>query len=726
MAKKAPGMFRKTYTEKQFKRKLLRFVEQAGDREFLESCFELKDGLYRLKDAFADGSLPDGAADSGAAGFTAGGVQAIKRLKTLEKAIKINRKGAVKILPIAALAALIGGGAFFFITLMDPLLERLLERGLENVFEAKCDVNGFHLGLLRFRIGIAAVTVANRDEPMKNLFETGRIEIRLKPQAVLRGKVYIEELRADSLRFGTPRTVSGALPQYAAKIAAKRAVPPAPPLVDLARFDAMGLLNREYDKLAAPRAFDAALAAYDEAKTRWENQYEQANAKVDELRSSIQPILNINAAAIKTPEDALKIVSDINAMIKTVESAGDEVNGIVNGVQRDLETAQNLERTAREAIQSDIDHLKSYLDLGSGNALQALEPSLRELLSDEAQMYLMYGRRALEALDKLKALQAKIPKSEPKPPKQQGFKGRTVAFPSQTYPVFFLETAASDFTLSGWNWDFELRAVSSDPDLSGRPTELDLALAEQGSYGRNARFQGAADFRTGAARSFRASLEGNNFPLDIRHDLSAAGIGGFSGAMGFTVNFAGGGNGAVSGGAGIGINGPRLLEPVGTIAETVAEVVAELDKVTLGVQYEHPVSGDDTFDITTNIGDLIAAALKRTAEKYLKQAQEAIEKALREKLESYLDGKWVSKDDLDAIFAAVKGDKTALDRLKTSLEDKLNEAERKARGAAEDAVKKALQDALPGTGSSAPADNGSTTGGTLKPPQGLPGFKLPF
>jgi hypothetical protein len=249
MPKQAPGMFRKTYTEKQLKKKLLRFIEQEGDREFLLSCFELKDGLYRLKDGLAedagtDSKEADGVAPE-AAGFAEGGVKSVKRLKTLERAIKINRKGAVKILPLAVLAALIAGGVFFFITLMDPLLERLLERALENVFEAKCDVIGFHLGLLRFRVGAASVTAANRDEPMKNLFETGRVEIRLRPQAALRGKVYIEELRADSLRFGTPRAVSGALPQYAAKIAARRAAPPAPPLVDLARFEPMGLLNRD-------------------------------------------------------------------------------------------------------------------------------------------------------------------------------------------------------------------------------------------------------------------------------------------------------------------------------------------------------------------------------------------------------------------------------------------------------------------------------------------------
>jgi hypothetical protein len=75
---------------------------------------------------------------------------------------------------------------------MNPLLERALESGLEYLFEARADVDNFHLNIIHFRIKMDGITVANRHDPMKNLFQTGRIEFRLKPEAVLRGKIYIE------------------------------------------------------------------------------------------------------------------------------------------------------------------------------------------------------------------------------------------------------------------------------------------------------------------------------------------------------------------------------------------------------------------------------------------------------------------------------------------------------------------------------------------------------
>ncbi|MDR0403137.1 MAG: hypothetical protein LBH35_06060 [Treponema sp.] len=697
MSKKVPAIFRRPYTEKRFTKRLLKFIEQPGDREFLVSVFDLNEGVYTLKEAFAK-PLDEQAGDEEKKAMAG----TLKRLVILAKAIKKNRQMAVKLLPLTAFAVLVTSLVIFFMIFMDPVLEGLLERGLENVFEARCDVNKFHLGLIRFRIGIESVTVANRDEPMKNLFETGRLEIRLKPQAVLRGKIYIEELRADSLRFGTPRGVSGAIPEYAAKIAARREKPPAPPLVDLSNFDAMGLLEREYDKLASPAAFQSALSAYDEARARWENQYARANAQVAELRSAVQPVLNININNIRRAEEAAKIVSEVNALAASVESARDEVETIVDGVQTDINTARNLERTAREALQGDIDHLKSYLDLGSGNALRALEPSIREILSDEVEQYIAYGQRALEAFEKIKALQARIPKSEPKP-KKRTFRGRNVAFPTQAYPVFYLGIMASDFTLGGWNWGFDLRGVSSDPDLSGRPTELKLALTEQGSYGRTTRFDGSADFRTTARQYFSAAVTGDNFPLDLRGNLSAVGIGGFSGAVGFNANFSGGRGGAAAGGGGVDIKEPQLVDPRGTIAEVISEVLTEQNSVNLALQYEHTSAGDENFSITTNIGDLISAALRRAAERYIRQAEEAVERALREKLSAYLDERWVSREDMDAIFAAARGDRNAVDQLKTSLEEKKNEAERKIRGAAEEAINRAeeeagraLQNVIPG------------------------------
>ena len=683
MAIKVPGMFLKPYTEKALNH-LFKYLEQIDDIEFLKSCFVFKPGNEEEKTTDAYVIKDDLGKDE------------LKKLKTLAKAITINKKGPVRLIPIFALGALIAGAFFYFSVLLDPLLSKYLTSALEEVFEAKVEVRGFHLSLHSFRVSIRSLTVANRDRPMTNLFETERLEIYLLPQAALSGKIYIEEIRTGELQFGTARQTSGALPRFAARVVERREKPPSPPLIDLAQLDARGLLEREYNKLQSPKAYDAAIAAYNEAKTRWENQYGSATAKVKDVQTRSQPLLAANIGNLRTAEEITAYVADVNAFIKTLENARDEVHTIVNGVQRDINTALELERMAVNAINADLNHLKNFLDLSSGSALEALEPTIREILYDEVEEYFMYARRAMESLEKVKALQAMIPKSEPKPDDAL-WKGRDVHFPTPAYPKFYLGIMASDFTQEDWNYAFDVRDVSSDPDITNRTTNLNLGLSEMVSARRTVHFAGTADFRTNAQTYFTANLAGNNFSMNLRNRLAHVGIGGISGGVAFSANLSGRRSWAFGLDGDIHIRNTKIYDPRGTIAEAIVEALtespADFPAVELGVQYEYRIDDRDTFKLTANIGDLIMNAIKRTVQRYLRQAQEAIERALRERIEQYLTGKWVSKEEVDLIFAAVKGDHSALDVLKSNMEAKRDEAEQKIRGQVDEAVDKAKEEA---------------------------------
>ncbi|MDR1899790.1 MAG: hypothetical protein LBQ55_07275 [Treponema sp.] len=703
---KVPGPFKKPLPEKGLEKRFLKYLQQPDDRKFFASCFEKRDGMMVFREE------PE--------------VKTVKRVKALLKEIKKNRKGPVKFLPLTAAAIVVVGLVFFFTVLMNPLLEGAMEKGLEALFEARVEVDNFNLNLLRFRVGIGRIAVANRDSPMKNLFETGRLEFRLKPEAVLRGKIYIEEIRADALRFGTDRKVSGTLPARPPK--AKKPKPPkpeAPPLVDLKNFDAMGLLNREYDKLSSPKAYDTAVAAYNESAAKWNGEVGAVQARVAELRNSAQPLLNLRTDNLRDVQAVMGTVQEITAMVNTVQSAVDDANRIVGGLQDDIAAAVALEQTARTAITDDFNHLKSYLNFGSGAAFDALEPSVREILSDTAEQYLDYGLRALEVLEKLKAEAAAKPKTEkPKKEPRVVFKGRDVNFPTRAYPKFFLGVMASDFTLSGWNWGFDLRGVSSNPDISGVPVTLALSAAE--AAGRNVGFKGSADFRTAAAERFGAAVSGGGFPVSLGDQLAQAGIQGFRGDVAFSLDFSGKTDGGVSGGGKVAVENARLVDPAGTLAEAVDAAIRQAKALSLGINYEHRPSGSDEFSVTTNIAELIKDALRRIVEAYAAKAADELERVLREKIAQYIDGKFVSKEELDALFRIARGDKSAVDQLKNSLENKKNEFEQRIRNAAGEAVDQAKQEAQR-QADQAVQDvlQGKTP--SLQTPSlpGLPGLKLP-
>jgi Sec-independent protein translocase protein TatA len=70
-----------------------------------------------------------------------------------------------------------------------------------------------------------------------------------------------------------------------------------------------------------------------------------------------------------------------------------------------------------------------------------------------------------------------------------------------------------------------------------------------------------------------------------------------------------------------------------------------------------------------------------------------IEKALRAKIDEYIDGRFVDKEQLDLLLRAARGDATALDGLKNNLTNKRNEFEQKIRGAVDDAAQQAKAEA---------------------------------
>jgi uncharacterized protein (TIGR03545 family) len=618
----------------------------------------------------------------------------MKKIKKEPKAITKKPKGPVKLLPLGAAAVVAAGCVVFFTFFANPFLEKKLEGALETLFEARSEIDNFHLSLLKFQVGMGGIRVADRDSPMTNLFQAGRMEFRLKPQAILRGKVYIEEIRADSLLFGTPRKTSGALPQHpAAKKPAKpQAASSAPPLVDLQNFDAQALLDREFDKLQTPGLYDQAASLYSDSAAKWQTQTTQMQQRTADIRTQAQSFVNLNVNNLRDPQQIAQLVSAVITAGNSVQEAVNDVNRVIAGVETDLNAANRLRLDAQNALTADLAHLKSYVDVGSGAALDALEPAVRDILSNTAEKYLDYGLRALEVFNKLKAAQgAKTAKTPPK----ERFKGRDVAFPTQEYPAFYLGILASDFTIDPWRYAVEVRGISSNPDLSGAPTGLKLSFTEPGGEQRDFAFSAAADFRSSAETLYDGTFTAANIPVRFTGSLEQLGIEAFSGNTAASLGFTGARNGAVIGAGNVTVRQAQLENPQGTIAQAVSEAVRQTGEVSVAFEYRHNPAAQDAFSVETNMVSLAADALKRIAAQYADRAAAELERVLRERVTSYIDGKFVSAADLENLGRLARGDKTALEGLKGSLDKKRAELEQQAKDAAQQKVQEAIQDKVP-------------------------------
>jgi hypothetical protein len=193
----------------------------------------------------------------------------------------------------------------------------------------------------------------------------------------------------------------------------------------------------------------------------------------------------------------------------------------------------------------------------------------------------------------------------------------------------------------------------------------------------------------------------------LGNQLNQVGISGFEGSAAFSVNLSGYTDGGVSGGGDVRIREARLVDPVGTLAQAVDTAVREAGAIDLGIQYTHRLNQDDEFKISTNIAELIRRAVEQTVRAYAQKAADELERALREKISQYIDGKFVSKEELDTLFKLARGDKAAMDDMKNLLNAKKAEFENQLKAAADQAVQQvkdeakqqaeqAVQDALQG------------------------------
>jgi len=681
---KPPSALKKPLSSKKIEKRYIKYIEHPQDRDFFKGCFNKQDDNYVIRDNLSKDD--------------------VKKLKTILKWVNENKKGPVKVVPLVFAGAIAAIVIVFFTVFANPLLSSLLESALEAVFEAKTDVTGFRLSILKFQIKIDHITVANKNAPMTNLFEMGRAGIKMKPVAVLRGKIYIEEIRADTIQFGTPRTVSGALPDRPPKPKKEKTSSDMPPLVDLKNFDAKALLNQEFDKLNTPKLYDNAITLYNDTSTKYKEEVENTKKQVEELRASSQKLLNINVDNLKDVNTIRSTIQDLQTTVNTVKTASNTATNLVNGLEKDINTARKLEQDARNAITDDINHLKSYIDLGSGAAFSALEPFIRDILSDTAEEYLDYGLIALDSFEKISAMSKKAPKSQPKPKKEKkvAFKGRDVIYPTRTYPAFYLGLMSSDCTVNSWNWDFKLSDLSSDPDLTNKPISLVLGIKEVGgSLGKNVKFEGNADFRTNTQQRFGAKFNGNGFPVNIGNQLDKAGINGVAGVTNLDFKMNGFTDGGFDTEGGVNILNAKLLDPKGTIAEAAAMAVSEVGHIDLGINYIHKIGQSDVFKINSNLAELLNNALKKIASAYTKKAMQEVERVLREKINDYIGDRFASKEQVDSLLKAAKGDKSAVDQLKNALDQKIKALEDQAKKQGQQAVQDALQGkqpSLPSTG----------------------------
>ncbi len=112
-------------------------------------------------------------------------------------------------IPTVILVALV---LIFCVFFMDAMIRKIMISSAQMIFGAKVEISSVKTRFRDMSITVSELAVANRKEPMKNLFQSSSIHFSVSPLPLLTKKVIINEMSVDGIAWGTKRASSGVLP----------------------------------------------------------------------------------------------------------------------------------------------------------------------------------------------------------------------------------------------------------------------------------------------------------------------------------------------------------------------------------------------------------------------------------------------------------------------------------------------------------------------------------
>lgn len=353
---------------------------------------------------------------------------------------------------------------------MDPLLERGLERTGSRSLGARVGMSRLRTGIFPPSIEISSFDAADPSEPMRNLLEFRRLRMGLEGRPLLEKKL-AGSAELSGLRWGTPRSRSGALPK-------------APPSKTSAALS-------EY----ASRSKDIGLGAATQAKTDLSSRY---SVKPEELKS-LAMAKDLKAAWPARMKAWRERVDGFDAEGKARElklfvdkaSASQDLPSRLSAL-RDLQQKSSALKSGlgelKSSLASEMDKAKQELravEAAKAADLEGLRGKLNLPRFDAKALssYLLGGKTASgleKALRLLELARERMPAKgqTPKP----ALRGEDVPFPKErSLPAFHLKTMKLSGSMDlGGPMDFsgEVRDLTTEPALLGRPALIELRGAE--------------------------------------------------------------------------------------------------------------------------------------------------------------------------------------------------------------------------------------------------------
>lgn len=719
-AKKLPKIYKKKYSQKSFKKKILKKIYVQSDKTLVQNLFEeskdKKDNpifVVPLEKMIA--------------------TKDFKRLKLVAKQIK-KQKGGIKFIPLVACLVFVSVLVLAITVFKNPLIEKLLVSGLQGVFKAKTDIEKVDFKILGASLEIEGIQQANKDEPMKNIFEIENIKVDYNLTELLKGKFYAQDLTVSGVAVGTDRTESGELPiipknpeeiQAEKEMEAKKAA-----LKESAKnrlkemfsaYDPDNFIGNIEEELQSSEVSKQVTEDIQSKIDKWKNTPDELEKSINNFSESINKVVNTNWNSISNLKDlktaldtTKKAIQEGKNITKTFESSTKDLLVDVNDVSGYVSLIGDTVKSDIALVDSKINNIK-YLFSVEGFS-QIMNDGVQSMLYDIFGKYYTYflklkdlASSVTEKKDELTesvkeiipnqitetaAKVEKITSKEIKPKKER-LKGRDVYYKKDTIPGFLIENVhASGYEKGTENLLFEakVKELCFDHNVREKPTELS-AFFKINEHQNNAAL--IIDARkTSTKPLIYGDYFGTGFPI-----ASDAEVFKIDTLSNIDADISMNKNGV------LGIGGILDMDISNIVAmdlenekvnELYQKALSRVKELSLGFSIDLGLNG--VFDIKLKNPEKLVTQLSEPVASVFEEEIESITQQAKNKASEYIsknsDSVTQKLEEFNRIKDLVQGKKSALDSLNEKLENKKAELTKRI----EELTKQATSDALKSLG----------------------------
>lgn len=392
----------------------------------------------------------------------------------------VKKQGPIRFEAIVPLAIIIGLMVLYFMLFFDAHLRRGIEYGATQANGAEVNIGRLQTSFWDASVVIGLVEMTNPQQPERNRLQLGEMRFSMTWDALLRGKILIQEATVEDVLFDTPRKSPGLV------------LPPAPPSAEgesatdkmlasmqqefsgnvVGDLAAIAAGERPADQLSVVGAelksgamLDGMQLALDEKEQLWRKRMADLPKGDDfsALRARLDKVKTGNFKDAQEVQASLQeleaIRKDFDAKVKPLNEAGSALGGDMGALRGSY---ADLERS----VQQDVRDLQSRMKLptldvgGLSNSLFGMDVLGKV---HQARGYMEQAREYMPAKSK-------------QPPVRKVSKGRDYVFGTPTaYPRFWLRKALLTSKLpDGSGLAGQILDISTDQAVTGRPTVATL------------------------------------------------------------------------------------------------------------------------------------------------------------------------------------------------------------------------------------------------------------